>query len=436
MHGALVFGLFEGDALLDSSELSPQALQRNYWLGVLNGAAYRLSLALLDGAIVLPWFVSQITSSKVVIGLLLPIQNGGWFLPQLFLSRYLQRQRRRVPFYNVASNLRVLCWLALAAGPFLLGPAHLQALLALVLIAFTGFWLIGGATGLAFSDLVAQGVDPSRRGSFFAWRNLTGGLLAVAGSLFVSRVISSGFGLAFPRNFGLLAVVNLGVLAVMFYSLSFWKETDRVPPIDKTPGLGHSVSIILRRDRTLRGFLLTRILFIGASVTTSFFVVQAAELGGPQRLNGLFLVIYTLSELASNLMWGWVSDHLSNKLLLGLTGGLALAQNLLATVFQPSWPPALYLLIFVMMGLIQSGGMVGSLNLLLEVSDPRERSLYVGLANTVMGVATLALPLCGVIAQIWGLRPLFALAAGLALAGLASLGAWPDPRASAKRLEA
>ncbi len=413
--------------------LPQAALRRNYWLGVINGAAFRLSLTLLDGAIVLPWFVSQITASRVIIGLLLPIQNGGWFLPQLFLSRYVQSQRRRLPFYNAACVLRACFWALLAASPFVLGPRRLPAILATVLLSFAGYALVGGATGITFTDLIAQGVEPTRRGSFFAWRNLTGGILAVGGSLLVSQVIGARSSLPFPYNFGLLAVINLAVVLIMSFALSFWTEVDHPPPTVRAGSLSRSVRVILRHDRNLRGFLITRILFIGASVTASFFVVHAAELGGPQQLAGLFLVVYTASELASNLLWGWVSDHMSNKLLLGLIGTLALLQNLWALVFQAGWPPVLYLSIFVLMGLIQSGYMVCSLNLLLEVADPQERPTYVGLANTIMGIATLVLPLGGVVAQLWGLRVLFALAAALALVGLASLVAWQDPRSRSYR---
>lgn len=64
-------------------------LRRNFSLGVLNGAFFNLFSALLDPSLVLSWFVSQLTTSNFLIGLIMPIQNGGWFLPQLVVSGYL-----------------------------------------------------------------------------------------------------------------------------------------------------------------------------------------------------------------------------------------------------------------------------------------------------------------------------------------------------------
>ncbi|MBC8248291.1 MAG: hypothetical protein H8E90_01315, partial [Anaerolineales bacterium] len=39
-------------------------LRRNFTLGVLNGAFFNLSSALLDPSLVLSWFVSQLTTSN------------------------------------------------------------------------------------------------------------------------------------------------------------------------------------------------------------------------------------------------------------------------------------------------------------------------------------------------------------------------------------
>ena len=375
----------------------------------------------------------QLTSSRVIIVLLPPLQMGGWFLPQLFTSRFVQRQPRRLPVYNLACVVRWLLWLLLTASVFALGPRRPQAMLALVLLGYTGYCLMGGVTGVTFMDLVAQGIDPRQRGTFFAWRQLTGGILAVAASVFVSRLIGPGAPLAFPYNFGLLTAVSLVVITVMFVSFSFWIETDHPLPSLASGSLPQSVRTILRCDRNLRGFLATRVLLIGGGMTMPFFVVRAAELGPPQQLAGLFLVVYTATELVSNLLWGWVSDQVSNKVVLGLVGGFVLAENLLAWAFQPHWPAALYLSIFALMGLAQSGMMICGLNLLLEIADPRERPVYVGLANTIMGAATLLLPLGGVVAQVSGLPALFALAAGLAAGALLSLAAWQDPRSPAYR---
>jgi hypothetical protein len=73
-------------------------LRRNFSFGVLNGVFFSLFGALLDPSLVLSWFVSQLTTSNFLIGLIMPIQNGGWFLPQLVMSGCLQSRREKSPF--------------------------------------------------------------------------------------------------------------------------------------------------------------------------------------------------------------------------------------------------------------------------------------------------------------------------------------------------
>ena len=157
-------------------------------------------------------------------------------------------------------------------------------------------------------------------------------------------------------------------------------------------------------------------------------MVRAAELGTPQVLAGYFLAAYTASELVSSLGWGRLADRFSYTLVIGLLAGLAMLQNLLVLAFRPTWPPALYLGVFALLGIIQGGWMVSSLTSLLEIAPPERRALYTGLANTVLGLATLLLPMGGVLAQFCGLQPLMAVAAALGAAGLGSLATWRDPR--------
>ena len=60
-------------------------LRRNFSFGVLNGVFLNLFSALLDPSLVLSWFVSQLTTSNFLIGLIMPIRHGCWFLPQLVI---------------------------------------------------------------------------------------------------------------------------------------------------------------------------------------------------------------------------------------------------------------------------------------------------------------------------------------------------------------
>ena len=67
----------------------PPHLRRNFALGVVNGALYIVAESLIDPALVLTWFLARLSASNLLIGLVVPLRDAGWFLPQLFAAHYL-----------------------------------------------------------------------------------------------------------------------------------------------------------------------------------------------------------------------------------------------------------------------------------------------------------------------------------------------------------
>ena len=100
-----------------TQEVAPAAdphLRRNYALGVINGALYTLAESLIDSALVLTWFLSRLSAPNVLIGLVVPLRDAGWFLPQLFVARHQARQPYKLPTYSVAALVRCMAWATMA----------------------------------------------------------------------------------------------------------------------------------------------------------------------------------------------------------------------------------------------------------------------------------------------------------------------------------
>lgn len=195
------------------SSLSPQIQRRNFALGVANGALVRLFDTLAHPSLVLTWFVTGLGASPLIIGLLVPIANGGWFLPQLLMSGIVHRMPRKMRLYRLVSAARVVFWAMLAALVFLLGNSNPRLLLILFLLLYSAFCFGAGISGLPWLDVVAKAVPARRRGTFFALRDFTGGLLAIVGSALTRYVLDERYGLRFLYNFGWL--LALGGIALV-----------------------------------------------------------------------------------------------------------------------------------------------------------------------------------------------------------------------------
>jgi MFS family permease len=413
-------------------------LRRNFRLGLVNGALFNLSSSLLDPSLVLTWLASQLTSSNFLIGLVMPISRGGWFLPQLLVSGDLQGRKRKLPVYMAMSVPRALCWALMVVALFLITDR--MVLLVLFYTLLTVYSLADGTAGLPFMDIVAKAIPPTRRGTFFGWRRFLGGMLALGGSLVVKYVLDERWGLTFPHNFGILFLLSL--LTVSAAMISFGLVVEPVEPV-----LNQSMALLgqmkralhlPRRDANYGRFLAVRLLATAAGMATPFYIVYAKRvLGVSAGMVGVYLTWATLAGIGSTLVWGQISDRRGNRGLIWLASLVGLATPLAALSipllgsWQPlmtAWAPYAFTVVFVLLNIFQMGLMMGYHNYLLDIAPAEDRPLYIGFANTVTGLTMLVSSVGGLIVDLAGLAVIFWVAAAFYAGALLLAGRLREPR--------
>lgn len=384
--------------------LVPSQAQRNFRLGVVNGVLFTLVEALTDATLVLALLVRDLGGSQALVGLLTSLKNGGWLLPQLLVAGRIEGMPRKLPLYRRSALFRVIAFLVLTVVVFLANPLGPALTLLLLFVTYAIYNLTGGSSSLAFQDIVAKSIPPRRRGSFFSYRQLYGGLLAfLVGGPLVRIALQQNGVLAFPANYGLLFVVALIVLALSLLSFSLIDE----PPLER-PATRHSLKETLlatphlfRADLDFRRFIAARLLGRVGAIADPFYIVYAREaLGIAPRYVGVYLAVRVLTAALSNLYWGRVADLQGNRRLMVLTGALSilvpLAALLLPLLFAPgstflAWS---FGLVFLLIGLSIDGSAMAGTTYLLEIAPEGERPTYCGIANTALGAATF-LPVLG-----------------------------------------
>jgi predicted MFS family arabinose efflux permease len=417
---------------------TPQApyAQRNYVLGVANGALYMLAESLVDSTLVLTWFLARLSAANVLIGLVVPLRDAGWFLPQLFVAPYLSRQSRQLPTYNAAALVRGIAWATMAI--VLLTQREPAILIAGFFIPYVINSFASGWAGLSFMEVVAKTIPAERRGSYFGSRMLLGGLLGLAGSLVVRLALSEQLGRTFPANVGQLMAIA-GVCAMGGLLAFAWvrEPPGEVSQVASFAALLGRAANLPGRDRNFTFFLGARVLLMAAQMATPFLAVYASrELGARAEMVSVYLAANTGAALVSNLGWSRLADQRGNRAVIRLAALLGLTMALTAWLAGPVsrvWglglaAPWLFALVFALVGAFQAGISLGGMSLLLELAPPAERRLYVGLANTVLGIALLSTSIGGVLVDWLGYRGLFLLAAGCYAAGLWTATRLREPR--------
>jgi len=432
---SLVFGGYPLPVISSRADSSLH-LRRNFALGVVNGALYIVAESLIDPTLVLTWFLARLSASNLLIGLVVPLRDVGWFLPQLFAAHYLAHLPHKLPTYTAVSVIRGLAWLSMAIVT--LTQRDPAILIVGFFVSYVVNSLASGWAGLPFMDIVAKTIPAQRRGTYFGTRLLVGGALSVVGSLVVRYALSERLGRTFPANVGQLMAIAALFAVTSLYSFGFVME----PPGEVSEVASLSAHLgraagIPRRDRNFRLFLATRVMLMTAQMATPFFAVYASrELGAGPEMVSVYLAFNMAASLVSNLLWSRLSDWRGNRAVIRLSASLGLMMALLAWLSAPldqtlglaSIAAWLFTIVFSVLGAFQSGISVGGMSLLLEIAPTRDRALYVGLANSVLGVALLSTSVGGLLVDWLGFRGVFLLAAGCYAVGLWTATVLHEPR--------
>ena len=423
-------------------DISPAAVpsddRRTFRLGVLNGVAFTFAESLIAADLVLTNFVSKLTSSNFLIGLVVPLRDAGWFLPQLFVSSYLQYRDQMLPIYRRMAVIRSAAWVGMALAVLTLRNPGWLLLVFYVLYSIQS--LASGVSGLSFMDVVAKTVSSRRRGAFFAARMFFGGLLALAASAMVEaalggRIVPSYMGAISLLTFVSWVFASLGLLA--FSSIREPRGEIREEP--STLGQHVRRAARLPRDnRDFRWFLAGRAVLILGYMAAPFYGLYATrELGASDQIVGVFLAARTIAFLVSNPIWARVSSQRGNRLVMLISAGLGAAFALFAFVARPAleasalpqaaWGYA-FVPLFALWGAYESGTGVGGAPLLLDLAPPRDRAIYIGFTNSVLGVVLLSTSLGGVMADLLGFRGVFGFALACYLIGVYVLWRMREPR--------
>ncbi|MCZ2079916.1 MAG: hypothetical protein LC130_33525, partial [Bryobacterales bacterium] len=194
-----------------------QNLRHNITVNLLDGAFFGFGLGFASFVTILPLFVSSMTDSLFLIGLIPAIHAAGWQFPQLFTAGWIARQERLKPLLMVTASLERLPYVGLAIVAVLLPHIGLNngliATYALLVIQGLGAGLVANP----WTSMMGKIIPGNRRGTFFGvqagFSNVLGSLSAVAAGFILSRITGSiGFALCFVLT-SLFMAVSWGFLS-------------------------------------------------------------------------------------------------------------------------------------------------------------------------------------------------------------------------------
>lgn len=403
----------------------------NFTVNTLDGANFWFGVSFISPTVILPLFVRHLTANPVVIGLIPFLAAGGYLLPQLFIANAVERAPRK-KFFPATLGLfleRLPVVLLVPLAYFLAANNPLLALIGFFVL-YAWFRLGSGLIIVGWQDMIAKIIPVGRRGRFFGVTNFIGNGTGILGAVTLPFVLQRfAFPLGFVFSFSVAAVFIL--ISWTFLSLTREPSVRQNHRVSSQTEYLRSLPSVVRRDGNFRMYLLSQIVFRLSSMATGFLVVYAAKSWhvSDSQASG-YTVALQVGLAAANLFFGFFSDRRGHKLTLEL--GILL-QTLSAILAVSASSPTWFYLILFLQGSVSAVVFVSGISIVYEFTTPEKRATYIGLANTIPGIAASIAPLLGgLIAGALSYRAMFVVAAVIGFTSWALLHfAVRDPRKEA-----
>jgi hypothetical protein len=370
---------------------------------------------------VLPWLLTALGAPGAFVAFLVPIRESGSMLPQ---AAWAPRIRRR--------RVRKWVWVAGAAGQSV-ATAGLAVVAATasgwvagvgVLVALAMFALARSLSSIASKDVLGRTVPKGQRGQIKGVTTVVSGAVGLTLGLALRAWGGDGLG------GGVLAIL-LGAAALAWVAASAVYASIVEPPEDVAasvaandpdqPGWAAQAWQLWRADAVFRRFVIARGLLLVSALSPPFVVglsVQQSNAGLSSL--GLFVVAQGVAGLVGGRVFGRLADTSSRRLMisasLAASGviGAFLGLLLLPGVGESAWlAPGAYLLL----ALVHVGARLARKTYVVDLAEGDQRTQYVAVANTVMGVLLLAVGALTAALAVLGNEAALLLLAVLGIAG-------------------
>jgi len=388
-------------------------LKHNFLVNMLDGAFFGWGVGFSSYTTVIPLFVSTLTSSATLIGLIPAIHNMGWQLPQLLLAKRISKMERVRPFVIRATIHERLPILGLGFVGLLLPVIGTQIALILTFLLLIWQGLGSGFTANAWQIMISKVIPGNILATFFGLQSVGANLLASLGAYLAGLLLVV---LKPPFDFSSLFFITSGLY---FFSWFFLYNTRERPSIIRSEAitsqpLWHDIKSILRQDKSFTNFLISRFFSQFGMMATAFYSVYAVtQLNVSSLQVGVMTSVLLITQVVMNPLLGRLSDKWSRKCVLVLGSFSAAASAILAVVIKD---PILFYLVFALTGIAATAFWTIGITISLEFGEESQRPTYVGMANTLISPATILAPLLGgLLADAFGYSVTFVTSAVLAL---------------------
>ena len=404
----------------------------NFWVNIGDLSFVHLAGSFIFISTILPLYVSYLTGSRVLIGLIPAIYLAASHVPQLLMAGRAESLERKKPWIVRVSVFERVPWLVLGLGIVLwpVAPRWFSYAFLVAMLLFSQ-----GAVGVAspaWRAMLAKVIHPDRKGMLFGLGAAIGALMGAVGALLARHILDT---VPYPLSFGLCFLLAFAGQAISWTFLTFNREPAHTP--ERAPvRLGaylRELPAVLRGDHNFARFLLSQLLVIFGALGVTFYVIYARE---AFAVSDAFAATLTMAALISQAvgtpLLGWWGDRFGHRAAIEVAALLCAAAGVVVLVAPTAaWMYAA----FALLALADAGIKVSRPSMAMDLGAAGRVATYTALTTTLLAAPALAAPIAaGWLIDTVNYRPVFAAGVVLSLAGwlLLRFGV-ADPRVARRK---
>ncbi len=398
----------------------------NFWVNIGDLAFVNLAGSFVFISTILPLYVSYLTESRVLIGLIPAIYIVASHVPQLLMAARAESLERKKPWIVKVSVFERVPWLILGLGILLwpTAPGWFSYAFLVAMLLFSQ-----GAVGVAspaWRAMLANIIHPDRKGLMFGLGSAFGGLMGAAGALLARHILET---VDFPLSFGLCFVLAFAGQAISWSFLTLNREPPRRAdrPRIRLGAYLKELPAVLRGDPNFARFLVSQMLVIFGTLGVTFYIVYGRE---TFAVSDAFAASLTMAALISQALGtpllGWWGDRFGHRSAIEAAALLGAAAGLVMVLAPGAgWMYAA----FALLTISDAGIKVARPSLTMDLGAGGRVPTYVALTTAVLAVPSLAAPIAaGWLIDLVDFRPVFIAGVVLSLLGWLLLRTIADPR--------
>lgn len=367
-------------------------LRFNFTVNLLDGGFFGFAFGFASVITVIPLFVSQMTDSALLIGLIPAIHSAGWQLPQLLTAGHLSRAKRFKPSTLWATIHERLPFLGLAVIAWFLPNLSTRTALTLTFILLIWQGLGGGFTANAWVNLISKIIPPNMHGTFFGAQMAAFTGLEAIGAVLSGLILDRLDG---PLDFTLCFLAASLALIISYFFIALTREVETIPQTGESlpPNFWEVSGRILRTNRNFIIFLGVRTTSQFAAMALSFYTIYAVwHFGINEFIAGVMTTSFLIANILASLLMGRLADSWSPRMVMGL-GGIGTSISALIAMLAPTAGWFYLAFVFASMGIVATWTI--PIPLTNQFGDEKERPFYIGLSNTFTAPAAILAPILG-----------------------------------------